>query len=326
LINLSGKILKRLRRTPPSDDSHKRYYTNIDNYLSWLTEQQFLKLAKELEFADDQNDIRELLIRIAKREHQYREEEEYNSARIREDSVRLSNKMRLLRRLIEYPVTLRRKSQELGQTEQKFVKAGVAAVVMTAGSFMILRARDSLSDVTVIFLLAVALLYALREFFRDDIRQKLWLWLRKGRPKWKHLFIDPSSEKEVGKSLEWFDLKEFGELPEEIRKARKASTPQRGEKVMHYVMWSRMLPARFLSGYASTRETLVLDLEILAPLLEQVTFPIYRFEGSDVIREDIEKRYVLNLVTRQRWSDKDQIQRWKVVVNRGGIVEVEESE
>lgn len=323
LLDLSATILRRLRRTAPKEDGLRRYYTNIDNYLSWFAEQQFLRLAAELEFAADEQDIRELLLRIAKREHKYRNEQQYNSERVNTDSTRVSNKMRLLRRLIEFPITLRRVGQELGNIEERAVKAGVAAVVMTAVSFAVLQARDTLADVTAMFIAAVALLYGVREVFKDDIRQKLWLWLRKGRPKWRHQFIDPNNENVVGKSLEWIDYKNFADVADEIQKARQATAAQRGETVLHYSSWSKMLPARFLSGYATTRETIVLDLEVLAPLLEQTTYPIYRREGNDVIKDVVEKRSVLNIVVRERWSDKDDIQRWKVVLNRNGIVETE---
>ncbi|RUO36088.1 hypothetical protein CWE13_09425 [Aliidiomarina shirensis] len=323
LLDLSATIMRRLRRTAPKDDALRRYYTNVDNYLSWFSEQQFLRLAAELEFASDEQDIRELLLRIARRESKYRNENEYNSERVQTDSTRMSNKMRLLRRLIEFPVTLRRVGHELGNIEERFVKAGVAAVVMTAVSYAVLRARDTLGDVTAVFIAAVALLYAVREVFKDDIRQKLWLWLRKGRPKWRHEFVDPNNENVVGKSVEWIDYKNFEDLASEIKKARRASTPQRGEAVLHYSSWSKMLPSRFLSGYATTRETIVLDLEVLAPLLEQSTYPIYRQEGNEVVRDIVEKRSVLNIVIRERWSDKDDIQRWKVVLNRNGIVETE---
>ncbi|TRW48055.1 hypothetical protein FM042_10365 [Aliidiomarina halalkaliphila] len=323
LLELSATILRRLRRTAPKDEGLRRYYTNIDNYLSWFSEQQFLRLAAEMEFKDDEQDMRELMLRIARRESKYRDELRYNSERVNQDSTRMSNKMRLLRRLIEYPVTLRRIGQELGKVEERLVKAGVAAVLMTAVSLMILSARDVLFDVTAVFILLVALLYAAREVFRDEVRQKLWLWLRRGRAKWRHQFVDPNTEQTVGKSQEWIDYKRIPDLPEEIQKARKAGAPQRGEIVLHYSSWSKMLTSRFLSGYATTRETIVLDLEVLAPLLEQTSYLIYRQEGNEVTKETVEKRSVLNIVIRERWGDREDIQRWKVVLNRNGIVETE---
>ncbi|GAL16394.1 hypothetical protein JCM19233_7417 [Vibrio astriarenae] len=48
VIDLALDILKRLRRSVPFDEGMKRYYANIDNYLSWYTEQQFLSLVAHL--------------------------------------------------------------------------------------------------------------------------------------------------------------------------------------------------------------------------------------------------------------------------------------
>lgn len=324
IIELSSTILRRLRRTAPSDDILTRYYTNIDNYLSWFTSQQFLRLAAELEFSRTEQDIRELLLSIARREDKYRETREYNSLRLQEDSTRLSNKMRLLRRLIEHPVTLQRNTQELGHLQQKFLKAGVAAVVMTLVSFSILQARDNLGDVTLLFILLLAVLYGMRELFKDDIREKIWHWLRKGRPKWKHALVDPNSEQTVGKALEWFDFKNSKDLPTELARARRGGSVQQTEMVWHYTGWSKMETARFLSGYGATREVITLDLELLAPFLEQTTFPIYRREGADVIRDDVEKRYVFNLITREQLGEEKSVQRWKIMLNRHGILEIEE--
>lgn len=324
LLELSSTILKRLRRNVPKDEGLSRYHINIDNYLSWQTEQQLLMLAARLHFAEDQHDLRDILIKVAKREHKYREEQEYNSAAINDDSTRMSNKMRLLRRLIEYPITFKRKTQELGVGEQRWLKAGVAAVVMTFVSFLLFESRLFLGEITAVFLLVAALLYGAREFFRDDIRQKIWLWLRKGRPKWKHTYTDVNSEQAIGRSLEWLDYIPYQELPDEIRRARKGSAPQRGESVLHYRNDSKMLPTRFLSGYVETRESIVLDLDLIMRVMNPSSHSVFRVDEQDVIEENVEKRYVLNIVARDVEGDGNVIlQRWRVVLNHARIIDVE---
>lgn len=326
LIELSATILRRLRRNRPKDSLISLYFVNIDNYLSWFTEQQTLKLAAEMNFAQDEQDMKELLLRIARREKKYRDEYQYNGEKISQDGTRLSNKMRLLRRLIEYPVSMRRKGTELGNTEQKAVRAGVAAVLMSAASFMILTARESIGDVTAIFILALAFFYGMRELFREDIQQKLWGWLRRGRPKWRYQFEDVNSEETIGKALEWFDYKRYEDLPVALQKARQSTTPQREETVVWFRSYSRMLPARFLSGYAGARETIEIDMSLLQPLMNQSTYRLYSENEGEVMREDIERRYVFNLVTREQVGDKQVVvKRWKVIMNYSRILSVEES-
>ena len=321
---LASGILKRLRRQQPEEESLHRYYITIDNYLSWFTEQRLLALVANLPRGPRFREIRERLIAFCRDEAAYREAREYNSERVTRDPTRMSNKMRLLRRLIEYPVTLKQKTQELGGGEQKAVKALATAVVMIFVSLGLLRVRDTLSDITVLFVLAMAGLYALREVFKDDLRNTLWRLLRRGRPKWRRQYLDPTRNVPVGRQLEWFDYTRFPRLDEEIKRVRRRSVAQREEVVLHYRSSSRMSPTRFLSGYDRTRETLTLDLSPLARLMDKGSHRVYRLEEGQVVREEVEKRHLINLVIREvRGEQPPTLQRWKVVVSRSRIVDVE---
>ncbi|MCP1316159.1 hypothetical protein, partial [Halomonas sp. 707D7] len=179
MSSLSEGILKRLRRNEPGDETLYKYFANIDNYLSWLTEQQHLTLLAHLPRGGVFNPLRKQLVALCEAQGDYRREREYNAERVMADPTRMSNKMRLLRRLIEYPITLKQTSQELGQGEQKAVKALATAVVMVFVMLGVLRLRDVVGDIPALFVLAMALLYALREVFKDDLRNTLWRVLRK---------------------------------------------------------------------------------------------------------------------------------------------------
>jgi hypothetical protein len=321
---LATGILKRLRRQEPAEESLSRYYVTIDNYLSWFTEQRLLALVAHLPRGARFREIRKRLLAICREEAAHREAQQYNSERVTRDPTRMSNKMRLLRRLIEYPVTLKQKTQELGGGEQKAVKALATAVVMVFVSLGLLRVRDALSDITALFVLAMAVIYALREVFKDDLRNTLWRLLRRGRPKWRRQYLDPTRNVTVGHQLEWFDYQRFPKLDEEIQRVRKRNVAQREEVVLHYRSRSRMSPTRFLSGYEHTRETLTLDLSPLARLMDKGSHRVYRLEGEQVVREEVEKRHLINLVIREVEGGRPPtLQRWKVVMSRSRIVDVE---
>ncbi|MEC9305489.1 MAG: hypothetical protein VX449_07940, partial [Pseudomonadota bacterium] len=161
MSDLSDGILKRLRRNPPSDERLYKYFANIDNYLSWFTEQQLLALVAHMPRGGPFGDIKRRFITICQREGEYRQAQEYNAERVMEDPTRMSNKMRLLRLLIEQPITLKQRTLELGSGEQKAVKALATAVVMAFVSLGVLQLRNALGDITALFVLAMALLYAL---------------------------------------------------------------------------------------------------------------------------------------------------------------------
>lgn len=325
--DLSESILRRLRRHPPKDDRLYKYFANIDNYLSWFTEQQLLALVAHMPRGGEFTPIRHRFVAICQREAEYRQEQEYNAMRVMEDPTRMSNKMRLLRRLIEYPITLKQRSQELGGGEQKAVKALATAVVMGFVSFGVLRLRDTLGDITALFVIAMAVLYAMREVFKDDLRNTLWRWLRRGRPKWRRQYVDPNRNVPVGHQLEWFDYKRYAVLDTEIQQLRRRTVAQREEVVLHYRSQSRMSPTRFLSGYEHTQESLTLDISMLTRLMSKGKHAIYRLKEGQAVRETVERRHLFNLVIRETGSeDQPYLARWKVVVSRSGIVSVEKVE
>lgn len=324
LCDLTLGILRRLRRQEPSDESLYRHYATIDNYLSWFTEQQLLALVAHLPRGNAHRESRERLLAICRAEQAHRESRQYNSERVTRDPTRMSNKMRLLRRLIEYPVTLKQRNQELGGGEEKAVKGFATAVVMIFVSLGLLQARETLGDITALFVMVLAVLYAMREVFKDDLRNTLWRWLRKGRPKWRRQYLDAQSNAPVGRQLEWFDYKRFSRLDEEIRRVRKRNMAQREEVVLHYRSSSRMSPTRFLSGYDRTRETLDLDLSLLGRLMDKGSHQVYRLKEGEVTREAVEKRHLINLVIREVAGEQAPLlQRWKIVVSRKRIVDVE---
>ncbi|MGP5562611.1 MULTISPECIES: hypothetical protein [Halomonadaceae] len=324
MSDLSEGILKRLRRNSPTDERLYKYFANIDNYLSWFTEQQLLALVAHMPRGGEFSEIKRRFIIVCQRESDYRKEQEYNAERVMEDPTRMSNKMRLLRRLIEHPITLKQRALELGSGEQKAVKALATAVVMTFVSLGVLHLRSVLGDVTALFVLALALLYAMREVFKDDLRNTLWRWLRRGRPKWRRQYIDPTRNQSVGRQLEWFDYKRYAALDADIQQMRRRTVAQREEEVLHYRSSSRMSPTRFLSGYEHTRETLHIDLSMLTRLMSKEKHFIYRLKEGQAVRESVERRHLFNLVIRETGSeDTTYLARWKVVVSRSGIVDVE---
>ncbi len=321
---LAESILRKLRRTIPTDKKLLKYFENIDNYLSWITEQQFLGLIAHLPRGDMYAETKQQLLETAQAEKAYREERKYNSRHARRDPTRMSNKMRLLRRLIEYPVTLRESTVELGGTMNKVVKGSATAIVMLFVSYMILQAQWFLKDVTALLIVTLSAIYAIREVFKDDLKNALWRWIRKGRPKWRKTFSDSTSSHQVGKKLEWLEYLNYNQLDKAIQVARRGKVSQREEFVVHYKSESALHTTKFLSGYEQTREALMFDMRVFARLMEKGSQRIYRLKDDQVVKESVEKRHLINLITRTiDGDDQPVIQRWKIVMNRSKIVDIE---
>lgn len=190
-----------MRRSIPYEENLKRYYVNIDNYLSWYTEQKFLSLVAHLPREGDYSTIKQRLITLCEKEQAHRKLNKYNSPRVVEDVTRLSNKMRLLRRLIEHPIVLREQTISMGNNIKRAIKGIATGLVMVVVTSTVILARDYLGEISASFIIAMSFIYALREIFKDDLRDAMWRWIRKGKPKWRKKYIDPTTKKVVGKKI-----------------------------------------------------------------------------------------------------------------------------
>jgi hypothetical protein len=326
-VQLSLRILRRLRRNIPTDKTLLKYYQNIDNYLSWFTEQQFLMLVAHLPRNNEYPEIKESLMSITREEDAHRKKQEYNTHIANQDITRMSNKMRLLRRLIEYPVTMQAKTTELGNGTRKAVTGFAAGFIMIFVTLMLIELRGILNELTIAFILLLSLIYAAREIFKDDLKLILWKWLRKGKPKWRTQYFDPHSRQMVGKQLEWLEYITYGTLPNDIKKCRRHKVSHREEKILHYKSTTQMATTKFLSGYDQTRETILINFGSFSRLMEKGSQKIYAEKDGQVIKESIEKRHVFNLITKE--TDEDgtmRLQRWKIVANRSKLISIEQQE
>lgn len=325
ITDMAVEILRRLRRYVPTDKGLIKYFNNIDNYLSWLTEQRFLSLIAHMPRTSIFKPMREQLIEFCETESQYRIDQNYNSEKAQLDPSRMVNKMRLARRLIEYPVTIRQKDIALGQTLNKIAKGTATGLVMILVTFAIVRMRNFLGEITLSFVLAMAGIYALREIFKDDLRDVLWRWIRRGRPKWRKMFTDPTSGQRVGSQLEWLDYIPFEKIPKDVQSVRKGKLRQREESVVRIKMLTHMSTTKFLSGYDMTREVWRMDFRPFSRLMSRGTEGFYTLNEGQVSRESIEKRHQFNLISKQKNDDgTTTLQRWKITVNRSKVIDIEE--
>ncbi|PMO02110.1 hypothetical protein BCT19_20490 [Vibrio splendidus] len=325
VIELALDILKKLRRSIPYEENLKRYYANIDNYLSWYTEQKFLSLVSHMPRGSEYSTIKERLLTLCDKETAHRKLNRYNSAKVREDVTRLSNKMRLLRRLIEHPIVLKEKTTSMGKNVKRAVKGIATGLVMVVVTTTVILARDFLGEITASFIVSMSFIYALREIFKDDLRDILWRWLRKGKPKWKRRYFDPTTNKSVGYKLEWLDYANFSKLADRIQSIRKKRVVQREEQVLHYRSHTEMSTSTFMSGYEETRETLSISLRALTRLMDKGSNNVYRLNEGQVSRESVEKRHLLNLIIKENNHDTEPTYyRWKIVMNRSKIVDIEQ--
>jgi hypothetical protein len=325
LYEQSEGLLKKLRRYTPDDEKLIPFFTNADNYLSWHVEQSFLKLLDEgprsSDFAKERND----LLQFCKNENTYRGDNNYNSETTLLDANRITNKMRLLQRLIEHGVILHRQTRFLNSYLKRLVKGTVTAIIMAFVMVIILNARSSFTEVTASLILILGLVYGLREIFKEDITRVIWRAIVRGRPKWRFTFKNSISKDKVASQFIWLEYTQFKKIPEEVQAifSKRRQQNKQAAQWFHFASETRVTAKEFLPGYDTLQQTLQFSLAPFARYLKRGEGKLYHLESNKISKQAVERRYQLNMVLVLTQEDRKLHQRYKITLNRSKIVNIE---
>ena len=323
-------ILKKHRSHQPTDSKQQSIYRNVDNYLSWYTEQTVMRMLAKKPRQAEFSDSRLALLEICDEENRYRQKHAYNSEATLKDPNRIANKMRLLRRLIEYGVIFKSRTTVLGNITRK-VSTGVAtALLMSVVLVLIIKTQGAFSQLTALMVFLLAIIYGVREVFKDDFKNLLWRWVRRGKPKWSRSLSDSTTKHEIAKQKVWLDYSKKTKLPQqskELLEKRHTQNKQSAE-LLHYRIETRVSKNGFQAGYDTMEENVVFNLRPLTRYIEGGTGKVFERLDSTSNREkiqtsSIERRYQINIiVARDQGLYSAQYERYKVTLNRSGIIEM----
>lgn len=325
LVLAAKNLLKKLRRYSPPDKKLKSYFENADNYLSWHTEQMFLKLLAKGPKSSEFSTERKVLIDFCKEEASYRDNQEYNSQQTLDDPNRITNKMRLLQRLIEYGVVFSKNTQNLNGNLQRFVKGCVTAVIMAFIMFLVLNARSNFQEVTVALIALLGLIYGIRETFKDDITRVIWRKIRKGRPKWRHRFTNGKENKPIYTQTVWFEFITKKKLPQAVTTLlnKRRQQNRQAAHLIHYRSDTKVLAKDFLPGYEEIQQRLYFNLMPFVRYLKKGEGRLYSLEDQKVSGKSVERRYQINLVVAYKVDKTRHAMRYKITLNRSEIINIE---
>jgi len=326
LVEQAQVLLKKLRRYTPPDKKLKSYFENADNYLSWHTEQMFLKLLSKGPKNSDYSKAREILRAFCRGENQYRSEQEYNSVLTLDDPNRITNKMRLLQRLTEYGVVFTKETKNLNLNLQRLVRGTVTAVIMAFVMFLVLNARSNFQEITVALIAFLGVLYGLREIFKDDLTRIIWRKIKQGRPKWRHIFRSSFDNKTIHTQTVWLEHIRRKSLPEAVSNLFKKRRQQNKQAahLIHYRCDSKVIAKEFLPGYEEIQQQVYFNLTPFVRYLKKGAGKLYSLEGNKVSGQSVERRYQINLVVTYNANGSHTATRYKITLNRSAIVSIEE--
>ncbi|KPH64207.1 hypothetical protein AMS58_02875 [Pseudoalteromonas porphyrae] len=325
LCEQSQSLLKKLRRYTPEDEKLISFYTNADNYLSWQIEQSFLRLLDEGPRSSDHAKERTDLLNFCKFEQTYRQEQQYNSDSTLKDANRITNKMRLLQRLIEHGVVLTRQTRHLNSYLKRLVKGSVTAVIMALVMLVVLNARSTFTEVTATLIIILGAIYGMREIFKEDITRVIWRAIVKGRPKWRFQFNNSVTKDKISTQYIWLEYTRFKHIPQQVRNifSKRRQQNKQAAQWLHFASETRVNAKEFLPGYDSLQQTLQFNLAPFARYLKKGEGKLYNVENNKISKQSVERRYQLNLVVVYSSADKVTHQRYKITLNRSKIVNIE---
>ncbi len=326
LAEQTQSLLKKLRRYTPPDTKLSSYFENADNYLSWHVEQSFLKLLAKGPKSSDFTAEREFLFTLCTDENDYRDSNHYNSQITLADPNRITNKMRLLQRLIEYGVVFQKQTRTLNTNLQRLVRGSVTAVIMAFVMVLVLNARSNFTEITVMLIAFLGLIYGLREIFKEDLTSLIWRIIQRGRPKWQNLFTHSVNQKRIVQQTLWLEYLRNKDLPETVNKLFQKRRQQNKQPaiLLHFRSDNKVLAKEFLPGYDKLQKQLFFNLTPFVRFLKKGEGRLYSLEGKKISQQAVERRYQINLVLVQTTKKQEHLQRFKITLNRSEIVNIEE--
>ncbi len=325
LAEQTSTLTKKLRRYTPSDNKLNSFFENADNYLSWHIEQSFLKLLtmgpKSAEFTVE----RESLFSLCRSESDYRIENKYNSQVTLDDANRITNKMRLLQRLIEYGVVFQRKTRYLNINLKRFVRGVVTAIIMAFVMMLVLNARTNFTEVTLALVAFLGLIYGLRETFKEDLTSLIWRKIQKGRPKWQNLFTHSVTKKRILSQILWLEYIKSKDLPKTVNALFQQRRQQNKQdaQLLHFRCDNKVMAKEFLPGYDEIQQQTFFNLTPFVRFLKKGEGRLYTLDGQKISSQGVERRYQINLILRHLYQGEESLQRFKITLNRSEIVNIE---
>jgi hypothetical protein len=322
---ISG-LLKKLRRYTPPDQKLRAYFENADNYLSWQVEQSFLKLLSRAPKSSDFSSERNFLLALCRSENLYREENQYNSQVTLADPNRITNKMRLLQRLIEYGVVFQKEVKSLNSNLKRIVRGTVTAIIMAFVMLLVLNARTNFTEVTIALVAMLGVIYGLREIFKEDITRMIWRSIQKGLPKWKIIYSHSVNKSRVASQAIWLEYIGNKDLPKPVDKVFQMRRQQNKQaaQLLHFRSDTKVNEKSFLHGYDEIQQRIYFNLTPFIRFLKKGEGRLYSLDNSKITKQAVERRYQINVVLMH--TDKQQqqqTQRFKITLNRSNIINIE---
>jgi len=331
------RSLSKIIKTPTVSNEHYHYFEFGDEFMSNIVEQQFYTLLVSLnvhnkEFASK---FREKILKIIQSEINHKKEHGYPVVSLESPDKNRDLVFRrgVLKKFIESDLFLTAKKKKDGVLIEQIyfsLAAGVSMIFATAVAFSF---QMKFGNFTMPFFVALVVSYMLKDRIKDLMR---YYFAHKRRAKYFDNKITVSvKENIIGWSKEGFDFISEKNVPKEVMQIRNRSALLEADN--RYTKEKIILYRKLLqidrekldenSNYfvAGINEILRINVQSFLNKMDNPEVPLYVTKDNGEIEKLMGvKAYYLNFIIQLKYQDFDIFKRYRVVLNRNGIKEIEE--
>lgn len=334
-VTSSYRSLEHIIDKPAFRDRQLNYYLFGDEFMSNLIEQHTFKLVEGLKRKKKlSQEISTALFDLIQREIDYKKHKGYLYVQkeSKDNNRELVFRLSLLKKYAENELFLdvaRRKEGLVIEQVYFSIAAGISMIFATAIAFSIQRQYGNL---TMPFFVALVISYMLKDRLKELARFYL-------AHRWGRRFFDMKTdislnEHNIGWHKEGLDYIRENKVPSEVMRLRKrsaileAENRNNQEQIILYrklVKLNRKSLNR-VSPYptAGMNDIIRFNVSNYVQKMDNPVVPLYVTEDGDKIGTvKGEKMYYINFILQLKHSDGVRLKRYRIVMNRKGISEIE---
>ncbi len=334
-ITANYRELRGMADTPATHDNLLNYYLFGDEFMSNLLEQHTFKLLDGLSKSHLLTpEVSAALMELINREIEYKKTQSYPYVKrnSRDRNRELVFRLSLLKKYAENELFLdvvRRREGVLIEQIYFSIAAGISMIFATAVAFSIQRQYGNL---TMPFFVALVVSYMLKDRMKDLARYYL-------AHRWGRRFFDTKTDislntQSIGWHKEGMDFISERKVPAEVLRLRQRSAILEAENRNNQeqiILYRKLVRLRRddlnkVSPYpvAGMNDIIRFNVSNYIHKMDNPLVPLYiptENNGTGIIKG--EKMYYINLIMQFKHSEGKRLKRYRIVLNRKGIKEVE---
>lgn len=335
-ITTEYRNLRRIINVPTIQADLMNYYLFGDEFMSNVLEQHTFRILRHLDQTDERINppSRSKLLEIIKRERGYKTDKKYmvTADKQAEQNRELLHRLNLLKKYAENVLFLSTRKKKDGIFKEQIyysIAAGLSMVFATAIAFSF---QMKYGNFTMPFFVALVVSYMLKDRIKELSRY--YFAHRLGRGYFDHKTKISLNLNKIGWSKEAMDFIAEQKVPDEVLRIRnrsailEADNRNNDEKIILYRKLVKLnrnsLDQCGVYQIAGINDIIRFNISNFTNKMDNPEVPLhYLGVGNRPLLVNGEKIYYLNLIMQLRYEGQITYKRYRLVVNRDGIKQVE---